>query len=187
MVKRGSNLRKKDVLYCLLFYVFCLVYSHRTLVVVLEGGVVRPLDTPLLAVLDLLPASKRTLREVLVEAVVNVIEQRLADARVGNTRHHDEVGGVPLALDTGGDVVLAGLLRGGKQTPLHVEWGGHVAVERVELLGGHLEGGEGGHLVLDDLGIPESQCGHLSIFVAIKNGLSPLYGLCVLFFFVLFV
>ena len=88
------------IVFCFMY--FCLVYSHRTLVVVLEGGVVRPLDTPLLAVLDLLPASKRTLREVLVEAVVNVIEQRLADARVGNTRHHDEVGGVPLALDTGG-------------------------------------------------------------------------------------
>ena len=169
------------IVFC--FMCFCLVYSHRILVVVLEGGVVRPLDTPLLVVLDLLPASKRTLREVLVEAVVDVIEQRLADARVGDAKDHDEVGWVPLTLDAGGDVVLAGLLRGGKQTPLHVEWGGHVAVERVELLGGHLEGGEGGHLVLDDLGIPESQCGHLSIFIAIKNGLSPLYGLCVLFFF----
>ena len=142
------------IVFC--FMCFCLVYSHRILVVVLEGGVVRPLDTPLLVVLDLLPASKRTLREVLMEAVVNIVEQGLTDARVGDARDHDEVGGVPLALNAGGDVVLAGLLRGSKETPLHVEWGGHVAVERVELLGGHLEGGEGGHLVLDDLGIPEN-------------------------------
>ena len=157
MVNRCSNLHKKDVLYCLCFMCCCLVYLVTALVVVLEGGVVRPLDTPLLAVLDLLPASQGTPRVVLVEAVVDVIEQRLADTRVGHTRHHDEVGRIPLALDTGGDVVLAGLLGGGEEATLRGEWGGHVAIERVELLGGHLEGGEGGHLVLDDLGTPENQ------------------------------
>jgi len=131
------------------------LYSR--LVVVLEGGVLRPHDTPLLAILDLLPASKRALREVLVEAVVNIVEQGFTDTRVGNPRHHDEVGGVPLTLDAGGDVVLAGLLGCGEEPPLHGEWGGHVGVERVELLGGLLEGSEGGHLVLDNLGIPENQ------------------------------